>query len=238
MEATSKENADLLKLLKKKPRSGAELLNKVSSAKRSARQAALVALLGEGKAVKIERWYFANDPSGSFDRLLDAEVSRLDAYLRSVSELLSSTGKKLKRGVENNVLASVALQRLLETGHAIELKYKKERLCLHSAHLPGQATAAGHSQPVSSEKGRELSLQEVRQAYDRVRGRQLGSAVFISDLADALQIAVPKFHEWIQSEVIKSGHGSLDEGHWPTATESQRAAAIEHLGSRQLLIRF
>jgi hypothetical protein len=30
----------------------------------------------------------------------------------------------------------------------------------------------------------------------------------------------------------------VDEGHWPTATEGQRAAAIEHLGSRRLLIRF
>jgi hypothetical protein len=35
-----------------------------------------------------------------------------------------------------------------------------------------------------------------------------------------------------------AAHGSLDEGHWPTATERQRAAAIEHLGSRRLLIRF
>jgi helicase len=34
------------------------------------------------------------------------------------------------------------------------------------------------------------------------------------------------------------GHGSLDEGHWPTATEGQRPSAIEHLGSRRLLIRF
>jgi hypothetical protein len=84
----------------------------------------------------------------------------------------------------------------------------------------------------------DLSLQEVQQAYDRVRGRQLGSAVFISDLATELQIGFQKLHEWIRSEVIKSGHDSLDEGHWPTATESQRAAAIEHLGSRRLLIRY
>jgi hypothetical protein len=49
---------------------------------------------------------------------------------------------------------------------------------------------------------------------------------------------LPKLQEWIRREVIKSGHGSLDEGHWPTATESQRAGAIEHLGSKQLLIRF
>jgi hypothetical protein len=45
-------------------------------------------------------------------------------------------------------------------------------------------------------------------------------------------------HEWIDREIIKAGHGSLDDGHWPTATEGQRAAAIEHLGSRRLLIRF
>jgi hypothetical protein len=90
----------------------------------------------------------------------------------------------------------------------------------------------------SHERTHDLSLEEVHQAYDRVRGRQLGSAVFISDLASELQIGLPKLQEWIHSEVIKSGHGSLDEGHWPTATEGQRAAAIEHLGSRCLLIRF
>jgi hypothetical protein len=28
--------------------------------------------------------------------------------------------------------------------------------------------------------------------------------------------------EWIRSVVIESGHGSLDEGHWQTATERQR----------------
>ena len=59
----------------------------------------------------------------------------------------------------------------------------------------------------------DLSLQDVHQAYNRLRGRQLGSAVFISDLATELQIGLPKRHEWIHREVIKSGHGSLDEGH-------------------------
>jgi hypothetical protein len=71
-----------------------------------------------------------------------------------------------------------------------------------------------------------------------VRWRQLGSAVFILDLATELKIGFLKLHKWIRSEVIEAGHGSLDEGHWPTATERQRVAAIEHLGSRRLLIRF
>ena len=83
---------------------------------------------------------------------------------------------------------------------------------------------------------KELTIsrfEEVHQAYD-----SSDPAVFISDLPSELQIGIRKLHEWIRREVIKSGHGSLDDGHWPTATESQRAAAIEHFGSRRLLIRF
>ena len=76
------------------------------------------------------------------------------------------------------------------------------------------------------ENNHDLSREEVHHAYNRVCGRQLGSAVFISDLASELQIRVPKLHEWIRREVIKSGHGSLDDGHWPTATESQRTAIL------------
>ena len=88
------------------------------------------------------------------------------------------------------------------------------------------------------ENNHDLSREEVHHAYNRVCGRQLGSAVFISDLANELQIGLPKLHEWIRREVIKSGHGSQGDGHWLTATESQRAAAIDHLGSKRLLIRF
>ena len=186
--------------------------------------------------------------SGSSDRtfggfklrhpMFHAEAARLDAYLRSVPELLSRSGKKLRRAMKDNTLASVALHRLLETGQVIELKYKKQRLCLHSAHIPQKSARVRHSQETSPDVDHDLSLQEVHQAYDRVRVRQLGSAVFISDLATELQIGSLKLHEWIRSEVIESGHGSLDEGHWPTATERQRAAAIEHVGSRRLLIRF
>jgi hypothetical protein len=221
MEVQSNENAALLKLLKTKSRTKTELL-KVSSARRRVRQEALDALLAEGKVIRIDKEYFVNDPGGSVDQVIDAETVRLDAYLRSVPELLSRSGKKLRRAVKDKALASVALQRLLETGQVIELKYKKQRLCLHSAHLPQQSAQVRHAQETSPDLDHDLSLQEVHQAYDRVRRRQLGSAVFISDLATELQIGFQKLHEWIRSEVIESGQGSLDEGHWPTATEGQR----------------
>jgi hypothetical protein len=69
---------------------------KVSSARRRARQAALDALLAEGKVIELTKEYFANDPSGSVEQLIHAEAVRLDAYLRSVPELLSRSGKKLR----------------------------------------------------------------------------------------------------------------------------------------------
>ena len=138
MEVQSNENAALLKLLKTKSRTKTELL-KVSGARRRARQAALDALLAEGKVIRIDRKYFANDPAGSVEQLIDAEAARLDAYLRSVPDALARSSSKLRRAVKDNALASVALQRLLETGQVIEFKYKKQRLCLHSAHLPQPA---------------------------------------------------------------------------------------------------
>src|SRR5438132_11165815 len=113
MEVQSNENAALLKLLKSKSRTKTEVL-KVSSARRRARQAALDALLAEGKVIRIDREYFANDPSGSVEQLIDAEAARLDAYLLSVPDALARSGSKLRRAVKDNALASVALQRLLE----------------------------------------------------------------------------------------------------------------------------
>jgi hypothetical protein len=118
MEVQSKESTALLKLLKTKSRTKTELL-KVSRARRRARQEALDALLAEGKVIRIEKEYYANDPSGSVEQLIHAEAVRLDAYLRSVPELLSRSGKKLRRAMKDNALASVALQRLLETGTLI-----------------------------------------------------------------------------------------------------------------------
>jgi hypothetical protein len=237
MEIQSKEKVALLKFLKTKSRTKTELL-RGSSARRRIRQAALDALLGEGKVLRIEQKYFANDPEGAVEQLIDAEAARLDTYLNSVPELLSRSGTKIRRALKDSALVSVTLQHLIEDGRVFELKYKKERLCIHSAHLPQKSAQMRHSQVASPHPGRDLSFQEVLHAYNTVKGRQLGSAVFISDLATELQIGIPKLHEWIRDDVIKSGRGSLDVGHWPTATEDQRAAAIEHLGSKRLLIRF
>lgn len=147
----------------------------------------LDALLAEGKVIRIDKEYFANDPSGSVEQLIHAEAVRLNAYLRSLPELLSRSGKKLRRAVKDKALASAALQRLLETGQVIEFKYKKQRLCLHSAHLTQQSAQVCHSQETSPDLDNDLSLQEVHQAYDRVRGRQLGVRSFHFGSGDRAQ---------------------------------------------------
>jgi hypothetical protein len=39
--------------------------------------------LETSKVIRIDKEYFANDPSGSVEELIHAEAVRLDAYLRS-----------------------------------------------------------------------------------------------------------------------------------------------------------
>jgi hypothetical protein len=181
MEVESNESAALLKLLKTRSRTKTELL-KVSSARLRARQAALDALLAEGKVVRIDRKYFANDPGGSVEQLIDAEAARLDAYLRSVPDAFARSGSKLRRAVKDNALALVALQRLLETGEVIELKYNKQRLCIHSAHLPQQfRPGASFSRNITGSRSRSLvaggsaSLRQGASATARVRSFHFGS---------------------------------------------------------------
>jgi hypothetical protein len=120
----------------------------------------------------------------------------------------------------------------------IQLRYNDEKLCAHIAHLPLMQTAGKKFAEGALRQEESLSYPAIYEAYERVRARQLGSAVFISDLAAELKVPVTKLQEWIRKEVIASGRGSLDEGHWPAATEAQREAAVEHLGTKRLLIRF
>jgi len=81
----------------------------------------------------------------------------------------------------------------------------------------------------------------IRAAYDRVRQGQLGSSVFISDLAKELNMPVAELQEHLLARQ-RLGMANLDVGHWPSATEEQRAAAIMQPGAAgqepNLLVRF
>ena len=145
---------------------------------------------------------------------------------------------KIRRGVNDPALVGAALEHLLSTGRVVQLRYNDEKLCVHIAHLH-LAQARCEELPAGVPAQEEsLSYPVIHEAYERVRARQLGSAVFISDLATELKVPVTKLQAWIRKEVIASGCGSLDEGHWPAATGAQREAAVEHLGTKRLLIRF
>lgn len=240
METAPEERNALLELLKAGPRSRTELL-KASGARRQARLAALEELLAQGTVVKLQSRYFLDEPRGSIERLIEAEAARLEAYLRSLPELVARSGMKIRRGVQDPALVGAALERLLRTGRIVELEYNDEKLCVHIAHLPlvrREATDRELPGDVVPAQEESLSYPAVHEAYEQVRARQLGSAVFISDLAGELNVPVAKLQHWIRQEVIASGRGSLDEGHWPAATEAQREAAVEHLGTKRLLIRF
>lgn len=237
METAPEERNVLLELLRTGPRSRTELL-KAGGARRQARSAALEALLAQGDVVKLQSRYFLDEPHGSIQRLIEAEAARLEEYLHSLPELVSRSGVKIRRGVKDPALAGAALDRLLSTGRVVQLRHNDETLCVHIAHLHLAQVACKEVPAGTPPQEESLSYPVVYEAYERVHARQLGSAVFISDLAAELEVSVTKLQEWIRKEVIASGRGSLDEGHWPAATEAQRAAAVEHLGTKRLLIRF
>jgi|GEM_PF-2952676 len=239
METAPEERNALLELLKAGPRSRTELL-KVSGARRQARLAALEELLAQGTVVKLQRRYFLDEPRGSIERLIEAEADHLEKHLHSLPELVARSGMKIRRGVQDPALVGAALDRLLQMGQVVQLEYNGEKLCVHIAHLPlVQREATGRESPGDVPAREEsLSYPAVYEAYEQVRVRQLGSAVFIADLAGELKVPLAKLQQWIRQEVIASGRGSLDEGHWPAATEAQREAAVEHLGTKRLLIRF
>jgi hypothetical protein len=48
-------------------------------------------LLAEGKVIRIDKEYFANDPSGSVEQLIHAEAVRLDAYLWRTENIIART---------------------------------------------------------------------------------------------------------------------------------------------------
>jgi hypothetical protein len=60
---------------------------------------------------------------------------------------------------------------------------------------------------------RDLSLQDVQQTYNR--GTRATARIRMSSFSDPAtepQNGLPTLHECIHREVIKSGHGSLDDG--------------------------
>jgi hypothetical protein len=68
-------------------------------------------------------------------------------------------------------------------------------------------------------------MQAVRGVYQELRKKQLGSSVFISDIAKSLGVSPQELHQHLLAEQ-RQGTAVLDVGHWPSATEEQRAGAV------------
>ena len=121
-------------------------------------------------------------------------------------------GETTEAGAPSNLLITAAREKA-----AGRLNTRADFDALYDAygrHLRGErpAPAAAPTDPI-------------RAAYDRVRSRQLGSAVLISDLAKETGMPVSELQAHL---IAREGQGQLmlEPGHYPSATEEQRAAAI------------
>jgi hypothetical protein len=84
---------------------------------------------------------------------------------------------------------------------------------------------------------REITPAEVRAAYDEERKSTSGSAVMISKVGDRLGVSAPEIKAWME-DAAKRGEVTLDVGHWPTATDQERAAAVDFMGEKRLTVRY
>lgn len=89
---------------------------------------------------------------------------------------------------------------------------------------------------------REMMMPEaippkIENAYLNILPTQLGSAVKINDLARESGMSIAETKK-VVSDLAAKGDATLDEGHWPSATEEERAAAITQRGTPRLLVRF
>jgi hypothetical protein len=88
-----------------------------------------------------------------------------------------------------------------------------------------QAAVPWWQQELPSRTGESTQTRMARGAADEIRQGQLGSSVFLSDIANRLGISTDEVRGWAQQAAAR-GEVTLDVGHWPSATEEQRAAAV------------
>ena len=162
----------------------------------------------------------------------EREAERIESVARKSVQLL--TEKALSGGgsrVPAPPFFREALESLVDQRRLLRWEVAGESsmgfVYLHRERLPGGGE-------VQEPEGVE---EKILAAYKIVSTRDKSPTIWISDLVAQSGLSVQAVHEWIRRRVISEGWGTLDEADWPSATDVQRAAYINHLDRRRLYIR-
>ncbi|MBV8352373.1 MAG: hypothetical protein JOZ21_08900 [Verrucomicrobia bacterium] len=212
------------KLLSKFGQKPRLILSEIS--KSAAAQSALNELLAQGAIRKFDAFYLSgHEPSVQTERARIAKLLETKPKLFRASFFLPKS-RALKS------LARSALAELVDERILLELPLhgkKSELLYIHRRHVT-------RGEPANQALGREATEQRILAAYrDGSTARQRRS-IPIAEVIRRSGLAASEVRSWIVENGIPSLRVQLDEGDWASASEDERAAAIEQGGRQRLYI--
>ena len=211
----------LLKKFARKPR-----LTRSEVGRSAALQSALNELLTEGAIRKLDAYYLAeHEPSVYTEKTRIAKLLEAKPKLFRASFLLPGN-RTLKP------LARSALAELVDERAVLELPLqgkKSELLYIHRRHV-------NRGEPSPETLGKTGTEERILAAYrDGSIARQRRS-IPIAELIQRSGLAASEVRSWIIETGIPSLKVQLDQGDWASASEDERAAAIEQDGRQRLYI--
>jgi hypothetical protein len=194
--------------------------------KSAAVQSALAELLAEGTIRKLDAFYLSGqEPS------VQTEKARIAKLLDTKPKLFGASSF-LPKSRALKPLARSALAELVDERILLELPLygkQSELLYIHRRHVI-------RGEPANDALSKEATEQRILAAYrDGSTARQRRS-IPIAEVIRRSGLAASEVRSWIVETGIPSLRVQLDEGDWASASEDERAAAIEQGGRQRLYI--
>jgi hypothetical protein len=189
-------------------------------------QSALNELLADGAVRKLDAFYLAgHEPSAS------TEKARITKLLETKPKLFRSSDL-LPKNHAVKPFGRSALAELVDERIILELQLhgkKSELVYIHRQHVP-------RGEPAQPMIAKEAVEERIVTAYrDGSTARQRRS-IPIADLVQRSGLTASEVRSWIAQIGIPSRKVQLDQGDWASASEDERAAAIEQDGRKRLYI--
>lgn len=212
------------KLLKKFARNPRLNPSKISQS--AAVQSALNELLAEGAIRKLDAYYLAgHEPSVNTEKARIAKLLETKPKLFPASSLL-----RVNRALKP--LARSALAELVDERIVLELPLQgkgSQLLYIHRRHV-------SRGEPAHQTIDKEATKERILAAYREGSAARQRRSIPIVELIQRSGLASSEVRSWIIDTGIPSLKVQLDQGDWASASEEERAAAIEQDGRQRLYI--
>jgi len=189
-------------------------------------QSALNELLGEGAVLKLDAFYLTgHEPS------ISTEKARIVKLLETKPKLFPSSFL-LPKSQALKPFARSALAELVDERIVLELPLhgKKSGLVyIHHRHVT-------RGEPAHQTLAQEAIEERILAGYSDGSSTRQRRSIPIAELIHRSGLTASEVRSWILQTGIPSRKVQLDQGDWASASEDERAAAIEQDGRKRLYI--